>query len=228
MCTTGMANTYPKRTVRKSETWLGDYGGSLTDLLRGMLSELGCETRIPVLKYIYYDGDVVAKCRVGVQLPKELGMSIIMPYGEAKTLTTAYHMAIFSAILELRQHKTTDFLCSEYSHVPHAEEDEDPSLNNLLMAQKHPEVAAHQMDSCKSLLTTLYLLHMKMVEEVTHMLSEFTDPDKVQARMHDLREQPQHTTPYFSLNSFIDLSDQVPKSEPPTPNFVPHYPHVSE
>jgi hypothetical protein len=144
-----------------------------------MLHDLGCETKIPVIKYIYYDGDVVAKCRVAVQLPRTLEMSIIMPYGEAKTLTTAYHMAIFKAILELMQHKTLDFLCSEYSHVPHAEEDEDPSLNHLLMAQKHPEVAAQHMDSCKSLLTTLYLLHMKMVEEVTHMLSEFTDPDKV-------------------------------------------------
>jgi hypothetical protein len=30
------------------------------------------------------------------------------------------------------------------------------------------------------------------------------------------------------LNSFIDLSDQVPKPVSPTPNFVPHYPYVSE
>jgi hypothetical protein len=61
--------------------------------------------------------------------------------------------------------------------VPHAEEDEDPSLNHLLMAHKHPEVAAQHMDSCKSLLTMLYLLRMKIVGEVTHMLSEFTDPE---------------------------------------------------
>jgi hypothetical protein len=73
----------------------------------------------------------------------------------------------------------------------------------------------------------MYLLHMKMVEEVTHMLAEFTDPDKVQARMHDLRAQPQHSTPYFSLHNYVDLSDQLPKSEPLTPNFVSHYPHVS-
>ena len=117
-----MANTYPKRMVRKSATWFGDYEGSLTDLLRGMLSDLWCKTRISVMKYIYYDGDVVANCRVVVQLPRELEMSIIMPYGEAKTLKMAHHMAIFSAILELRQHKSTYFLCSEYSHVPHAEE----------------------------------------------------------------------------------------------------------
>jgi hypothetical protein len=57
-----------------------------------------------------------------------------MPYGEAKILTTAYHMAILRAITELREHKTTNFLCSEYSHVTHAEEDDDPSLNHLLMA----------------------------------------------------------------------------------------------
>jgi hypothetical protein len=111
MYTAGMANTYPKRTLRKSETWLGDYEGSLKSLLRGMLHDLGCETKISIIKCIYYDGDVVAKCRVGVQLLKEIGMSIIMPYGKEKTLTTAYHMAIFSAITELIEYKTTDFLC---------------------------------------------------------------------------------------------------------------------
>jgi hypothetical protein len=79
-------------------------------------------------------------------------------------------MAIFSAITKLRHHKTTNFLCSEYSHVPHADEDEDPSPNHFLMAQKHPEVAAHHMDSYKSMLTMLYLLHKKMAGEVTHML----------------------------------------------------------
>jgi hypothetical protein len=79
-----MANTYPKRTLRMIETRLADYEGSLIDLLRGMLHDLSCETKIPVIKYIYYDGDVVAKCRVAVQLPRELEMSIIMPCGEAK------------------------------------------------------------------------------------------------------------------------------------------------
>ncbi|KAK1679949.1 hypothetical protein QYE76_040797 [Lolium multiflorum] len=203
-----MAYTFPKRTLRKVEGWLGDYDGQLTDLLRGMLKELHCETRIPVLKYIYYDGEIVAKCRVSVQLPMQLEMSRIMPYGEAKTITTAFHMAIFKAILEIRQHKSVELLCSEYSHIPHAEEDEDPTLNHLLMANKHPEVAAQHMDNCKSLLTTMYLLHMKMVDEINHMLAEFTDPDKVQARMHDLRAQPQYTTPFFSLNNPVDWSGQ--------------------
>ncbi|KAK1663150.1 hypothetical protein QYE76_051309 [Lolium multiflorum] len=222
-----MAYTFPKRTLRQVEGWLGDYEGPLTDLLRGMLKELHCETRIPVFKYTYYDGEIVAKHRVSVQLPMRLEMSRIMPYGEAKTFTTAFHMAIFKAILEIRQHKSVELLCSEYSHIPHAEEDEDPALNHLLMANKHPEVAAQHMDSCKSLLTTMYLLHVKMVGEIDHMLAEFTDPDKVQARMHDLRAQPQYTTPFFSLNNPVDWSGQATQRDPLTPNFVPHYPHVS-
>ncbi|KAK1696716.1 hypothetical protein QYE76_013413 [Lolium multiflorum] len=222
-----MAYTFPKRTLRQVEGWLGDYEGPLTDLLRGMLKELHCETRIPVFKYTYYDGEIVAKHRVSVQLPMRLEMSRIMPYGEAKTFTTAFHMAIFKAILEIRQHKSVELLCSEYSHIPHAEEDEDPTLNHLLMANKHPEVAAQHMDSCKSLLTTMYLLHVKMVGEIDHMLAEFTDPDKVQARMHDLRAQPQYTTPFFSLNNPVDWSGQETQRDPLTPNFVPHYPHVS-
>ncbi|KAK1620369.1 hypothetical protein QYE76_025886 [Lolium multiflorum] len=150
-----------------------------------------------------------------------------MPYGEAKTITTAYHMGLFKTILEIRQHKSVELLCSEFSHIPHAEEDEDPTLNHLVLAHRSPEAAAQHMDSCKSLLTTMYLLHMKMRGEIDHMLAEFTDPDKVQARMHDLRAQPQHTTPFYSLDSYVDLSDQLPKKDPLTPNFVPHYPHVS-
>ncbi|KAK1679653.1 hypothetical protein QYE76_040501 [Lolium multiflorum] len=136
-------------------------------------------------------------------------------------------MGLFKAILEIRQHKSVELLCSEFSHIPHAEEDEDPTLNHLVLAHRSPEAAAQHMDSCKSLLTTMYLLHMKMRGEIDHMLAEFTDPDKVQTRMRDLRAQPQHTTPFFSLDSYVDLSDQLPKKDPLTPNFVPHYPHVS-
>ncbi|KAK1684386.1 hypothetical protein QYE76_045234 [Lolium multiflorum] len=221
-----MANTFPKRTLRKVEGWLGDYDGPITALLCGMMKELHCDPRIPVIKYTYYDGEILAKCRVSVQLPEKLLMSRIMPYGEAKTITTAYHMGLFKAILEIRQHKSVELLCSEFSHIPHAEEDEDPTLNHLVLAPS-PEAAAQHMDSCKSLLTTMYLLHMKMRGEIDHMLAEFTDPDKVQTRMRDLRAQPQHTTPFFSLDSYVDLSDQLSHKDPLTPNFVPHYPHVS-
>ncbi|KAK1668048.1 hypothetical protein QYE76_056207 [Lolium multiflorum] len=141
-------------------------------------------------------------------------------------------MGLFKAILEIRQHKSVELLCSEFSHIPHAEEDEDPTLNHLVLAHRSPEAAAQHMDSCKSLLTTMYLLHMKMRGEIDHMLAEFTDPDKVQTRMHDLRAQPQHTTPFFNPDSDVDLSDQwfkrnLPTRDPLTPNFVPHYPHVS-
>ncbi|KAK1643105.1 hypothetical protein QYE76_060910 [Lolium multiflorum] len=136
-------------------------------------------------------------------------------------------MGLFKAILEIRQHKSVELLCSEFSHIPHAEEDEDPTLNHLVLAHRSPEAAAQHMDSCKSLLTTMYLLHMKMRGEIDHMLAEFTDPDKVQTRMRDLRAQPQHTTPFFSLDSYVDLSDQLSHKDPLTPNFVPHYPHVS-
>ncbi|KAK1649910.1 hypothetical protein QYE76_067715 [Lolium multiflorum] len=222
-----MANTFPKRTLRKVEGWLGDYDGPITALLCGMLKELHCDPRIPVIKYTYYDGEILAKCRVSVQLPTKLLMSRVMPYGEAKTITTAYHMGLFKAILEIRQHKSVELLCSEFSHIPHAEEDEDPTLNHLVLAHRSPEAAAQHMDSCKSLLTTMYLLHMKMRGEIDHMLAEFTDPDKVQTRMRDLRAQPQHTTPFFSLDSYVDLSDQLSHKDPLTPNFVPHYPHVS-
>ncbi|KAK1650082.1 hypothetical protein QYE76_067887, partial [Lolium multiflorum] len=44
-------------------------------------------------------------------------------------------------------HKSVELLCSEFSHIPHAEEDEDPTLNHLVLAHRSPEAAAHHMDS---------------------------------------------------------------------------------
>jgi hypothetical protein len=57
------------------------------------------------MKYMYYNGTVLAKCRVGLQLPAELGMNLVMPAREARTIRTAYHIAILKAITEIREHK---------------------------------------------------------------------------------------------------------------------------
>jgi hypothetical protein len=82
----------------------------MTYVLRGLLLELGCDPRIQVMKYMYYDGTIVAKCRVGLQLSDKLGMSVVMPSGEARTIRTAYHMAVFKAITNIQEHKTKELL----------------------------------------------------------------------------------------------------------------------
>jgi hypothetical protein len=73
--TARMARTNPSRTVQVQDVTLDDYDGNLLDMLRGILQECGCETRIPVKKYAYYEGRVFQKYKVGIMYPAKLGMS---------------------------------------------------------------------------------------------------------------------------------------------------------
>jgi hypothetical protein len=85
---------------------LDDYDGNLSDILRGILLECGCETHIPVKKYAYYEGRVLQKYKVGIMLPAKLGMSVIMPAGEARIVSVAYKIAMMKAITDIHEHKT--------------------------------------------------------------------------------------------------------------------------
>jgi hypothetical protein len=133
-----MASVRPGRNVKVKTSSLDDYDGGLADILRALLLEFGCDPQIRLMKYMYYDGPVLAKCRVGLQLPAELGMSPVMHAGEARTIRTAYHIAILKAITEIREYKTKDLIGSEFAHIPHMEEDEDPTLNHFKFAMKKP------------------------------------------------------------------------------------------
>jgi hypothetical protein len=53
-----MASTNPPRIVQLQDTTLDEYDGNLANMLRGILQECGCENRIPVKKYTYYEGQV--------------------------------------------------------------------------------------------------------------------------------------------------------------------------
>jgi hypothetical protein len=85
---------------------LDDYDGNLSDILRGILHDCGCETRLPVKKYAYYEGRVFQKYKVGIMLPAKLGMSVIMPAREACTVSVAYNIAVMKAITDIHEHKT--------------------------------------------------------------------------------------------------------------------------
>jgi hypothetical protein len=100
-----MASVCPGRNVKVKTSRLDDYDGGLANILRALLLEFGCEPQIPVMKYMYYDGPVLVKCRVGLQLPAELGMHPAMAAGEARTTRTTYHIVILKAITEIREHK---------------------------------------------------------------------------------------------------------------------------
>jgi hypothetical protein len=59
-------------------------------------------------------------------LPAKLGMSVIMPAGEARTVSTAYKIAVMKAITDIRENKTEKLLGTKFTHIPHDEEGEDP------------------------------------------------------------------------------------------------------
>jgi hypothetical protein len=101
---------------------LDEYDGNLSDLLRGILQECGCETRIPVKKYAFYEGRVFQRYKVGIMLPAKLGISVVMPAGEARTVSTAYKIAVMKAITDIRKHKTKKLLGTKFtSHTTRKE-----------------------------------------------------------------------------------------------------------
>jgi hypothetical protein len=155
---------------------LDEYDGNLSDLLRGILKECGCETRIPVKKYAFYEGRVFQKYRVGIMLPAKLGMSMVMPAGEACTVSTAYKIAIMKAITDIREHKTKKLLGTKFTHIPHDEEGEDPCRDSYKFAKRHPHAAAEHMDRCKHLLSVFYHVHGALVGEIQSLVEEITEP----------------------------------------------------
>ncbi|KAK1632407.1 hypothetical protein QYE76_006722, partial [Lolium multiflorum] len=171
-----MASSRPGRNVKVLDSTLSEYEGGLADILRAMLLEFGCDPRIQVKKYWFYDGPVLAKCRVGLRLPESLGLSIVMPAGEARTIQTAYHIAVMRAITDIREHKTKELIGSEFSHIPHLEEEDDPMLNHFKYAKRKPAEAAKYMDNSRNLLSLFFQLNRHLSGAIDTMLEEFTEP----------------------------------------------------
>ncbi|KAK1643793.1 hypothetical protein QYE76_061598 [Lolium multiflorum] len=103
-------------------------------------------------------------------------MSVVMPAGEARTIRTAYHIAIMKAITDIREHKTKDLIGSEFAHIPHMEEDDDPTLNHFKLAKRKPVEAAKYMDNCRNLMSLFFQLNRHLSGAIDTMLDEFTEP----------------------------------------------------
>jgi hypothetical protein len=101
-----MASTNPSRIVQVRDVTMDEYDGDLLNMLLGILQECGCETCIPVKKYAYYEGRIFQKYKVGIMLPTKLGMSVIMPAREARTVSVAFKITAMRAITDIHEHKT--------------------------------------------------------------------------------------------------------------------------
>ncbi|KAK1642873.1 hypothetical protein QYE76_060678 [Lolium multiflorum] len=218
-----MASSRPGRNVKVKPSNLSEYDGGLADILRAMLLEFGCDPQIQVMKYWYYDGPVLEKCRVGLRLPESLGMSVVMPAGEARTINTAYHIAIMRAITDIREHKTKELMGSKFAHIPHMEEEDDPMLNHFKLAKHKPAEAAKYMDNSRNLLSLFFQLNRHLSGAIDTMLEEFTEP-KEETKGKEPMENEVHT-PVYSAGDYISIDHPEQQTTPITPRYFPSSSH---
>ena len=57
--------------------------------------------------------------RVGIKLPKKLGINLAMPAGEAKKEEVAFEIAIMEAVAKLRKERADAFDCTSYALLPY-------------------------------------------------------------------------------------------------------------
>jgi hypothetical protein len=219
-----MASTNPSRIVEVQDVTLDEYDGALSNMLWGILQECGCETRIPVKKYAYYEGRVFQKYKVRIMLPAKLGRSMIMPAREAHTVSVGFKIADMRAITNIREHKTEQLLGTKFMHIPHNEEGEDPRWDSYKFAKRHPHAAAEHMDRCKHLLSMFYHVDRALVGEIT-------ESTRIPWCTGENSRPPQEPTPAFWTGDFITLEEEVdpeerefePEAEPEMP--LPHFTH---
>jgi hypothetical protein len=158
-------------------------------------------------------------------LPAKLGMSVIMPAGEARTVSVAYKIAVMKAITDIREHKMEKLLGTKFTHIPHDEEGEDPCRDSYKFAKRHPHATAEHMDRCKHLLNVFYHVHGALVGEIQSLVDEITVSTPTLWCKGETSGPPRAPTPAFSTGDFINLDEKVnpeerefePKAEPEMP-----------
>jgi hypothetical protein len=67
-------SSMPARTVRVSESKLNFFQGEWIEILRQFLKTLVYSSKVVVQVFSYFDGCILAKYRVVIHLPIELGL----------------------------------------------------------------------------------------------------------------------------------------------------------
>src|SRR3954463_5887969 len=140
-----MAPRYPPRNVQVLNRTLDDYRGDWTDNLRQLLWSLECESRLLVKIYSYYDGQVLAKYRVMIMLPKKLGLKGETPSGEARCMASAYQIAVAAAITMTREQKSQALEGSTHTIIPHETSNLEHELDHSTLFQAEPTLAVEYM-----------------------------------------------------------------------------------
>ena len=171
---------YPERTIRRLNTSLEAFKGEWPEILRQLLKEFGCTTKIPVKIFTYHDGRIFVKYRVALKLPTALGLNVQMPDGEARTQGAAFDIAVVRAITLIRELKAREIRNMAFIPIPHQERENDQKVDHYFLAKNEPAIAARYMDRCQALLGSFYDTHRTLVAELERVLGDLTDPQKVQ------------------------------------------------
>ena len=134
-----MTTPLPERVCRPRATTLDEFHGEWTDVLKQMLMDCGCSTRIPVRIYSMHDGRVLAKYRILLLLPAELGLGMIPASGEALTMSAALEIALVEAVTRIREYKM-QVIGPSFVVVPYDAQGAEPPLNHLSLVRDDPEI----------------------------------------------------------------------------------------
>jgi hypothetical protein len=104
---------------------------------------------------------------------------------------------------------------SEFSHIPHNQEEEDPMLNHYKYAKRKPIAAAKYMDNSRNFISLLFQLNHHLIGAIDTMLEEFTEP-KEESREKEPMENVVHT-PVYSAGDYISFDPLARESTPATP-----------
>ena len=81
--------------------------------------------------FTYYDGDVIAKYRVSIPLPQEIGSCYLEPYGEARRSSIAFEIAVLEAITTIRDVKAKELVGTVFTATPLGDREERDNRDHI-------------------------------------------------------------------------------------------------
>ena len=150
----------PGRTVIAKESSLDRYQGELVEILTQLLETFSCSPKALVKIFGYYHGGVLAKYRVSIPLPPEIGSCYLELYGEARSSTIDFEIAVLEAITTIRDIKSLELVGTVFTTIKFGDREERENRDHIAFVIKEPKLAAKYLDRYASLLDIFYSLHV--------------------------------------------------------------------
>ena len=132
----------PGHTVIAKESSLDHYQGELVEILTQLLDTFSCPPKSLVKIFAYYHGGVLAKYRVSIPLPPEIGSCYLEPYGEARSSAVAFEIAVLEAITTIRDVKSQELVGTVFTAIPFGDREERENRDHIAFVLKEPKLAS--------------------------------------------------------------------------------------